>query len=90
MLRPGGVLRLHDLVYDFAPAEAHAVIERWLDGAATDPVDRYTREDLAEHVRTEHSTYRWLLEPMLAAAGSEVVEATFSGRVYGAYTCVRR
>jgi hypothetical protein len=26
MPRPGGVLRLHDLVYDFAPSEAPAVL----------------------------------------------------------------
>jgi hypothetical protein len=81
-VRPGGVLRLHDPVYDFTAAEADAVIERWLDGAATDPAEGYTRADLAEHVRTEHSTYRWLLEPMLAAAGFEVVEAPFAGRVH--------
>lgn len=89
MLRPGGVLRLHDLVYDFAPSEAPAAVERWLDGAAASAADGYTRADLAEHVRTEHSTYRWLLEPMLAAAGFEVVTAEYAGRVYAAYTCVR-
>jgi ubiquinone/menaquinone biosynthesis C-methylase UbiE len=90
MLRPGGVLRLRDLVYDFQPSEADAVVERWLAGAADDPARGYTREDFAEHIRTEHSTFRWLLEPMLAAAGFEVVTADFGGSVYGAYTCRRR
>jgi SAM-dependent methyltransferase len=90
MLRPGGVLRLRDLVYDFQPSEADAVFERWLAGAADDPARGYTREDFAEHIRTEHSTFRWLLEPMLAAAGFEVVTADFGGSVYGAYTCRRR
>jgi hypothetical protein len=90
MLRPGGVLRLHDLVYDFQPSEADAALERWLDGAADDPVRGYTRLDLAEHIRTEHSTFRWLLEPMLAAAGFELLTAEFRGAVYGAYTCHRR
>jgi hypothetical protein len=37
----------------------------------------------------EFSTYRWLLEPMLAATGFEIVTADFSGRLYGAYTCVK-
>jgi len=90
MLRPGGVLRLHDLIYDFQPSEADAVFERWLDRAADDPVQGYTRADLAEHIRTEHSTFRWLLEPMLAVAGFELLTADFSGSVYGAYTCRRR
>jgi ubiquinone/menaquinone biosynthesis C-methylase UbiE len=90
MLRPGGVLRLRDLIYDFGPAEAEAVFQGWLDHAATDPADGYTAEDYAEHIRTEFSTFRWLLEPMLAAAGFEIVTADFDRRLYGAYTCVKR
>ncbi|HTS96702.1 MAG TPA: class I SAM-dependent methyltransferase [Streptosporangiaceae bacterium] len=90
MLRPGGVLRLHDLIFDCQPAETGAVVGRWLDDAAEDPADGYTREDFAEHLRTEFSTFRWLLEPMLAAAGFDVVTSDFRGSVYGAYTCVRR
>jgi ubiquinone/menaquinone biosynthesis C-methylase UbiE len=89
MLRPGGVLRLRDLVYDFQPSEAEAVFARWLEGAADDPARGYTAADYATHIRTEHSTFRWLLEPMLAAAGFQVVTAEFSGSVYGAYTCRR-
>ena len=89
MLRPGGVLRLRDLVYDFAPADADEVIEAWLDNAATDPASGYTREDLSAHVRGEHSTFSWLLEPMLEQAGFDIVEVS-SARTYGAYTCLRR
>ena len=90
MLRPGGVLRVRDLIYDFAPAQAPEFLDRWLAGAATDPEQGYTAADLAEHVRTEHSTFRWLFEPMLAAAGFDIVTADFAGATYGAYTCVRR
>lgn len=90
MLRPGGVLRLHDLIYDFRPADAGTVFQRWFDGAATDPSRGYTGADYAEHIRTEHSTFRWLLEPMLAAAGFEIVTAAFRDSVYGAYTCRKR
>jgi hypothetical protein len=42
------------------------------------------------HIRAEHSTFRWLLEPMLAAAGFEIVTADFSGSLYGASTCRKR
>jgi ubiquinone/menaquinone biosynthesis C-methylase UbiE len=90
MLRPDGVLRLHDLIYDFQPSEAGAVFQRWLENAAEDPARGYTRADFAEHIRSEHSTFRWLLEPMLAATGFEIVTSDFSGSVYGAYTCRRR
>jgi ubiquinone/menaquinone biosynthesis C-methylase UbiE len=90
MLRAGGILRLRDLIYDFQPAEAGDVIGRWLDGAVTDPTVGYTREDLAEHVRTEFSTFRWLLEPMIDAAGFDIAEADFDRSVYGRYTCIKR
>jgi hypothetical protein len=79
MLRPGGLLRLRDLVYDCRPEEVEGLLGRWFAGARDDPACGYTARDLAEHVRGEHSTFRWLLEPMLGAAGFAV-----------AYTCVRR
>jgi SAM-dependent methyltransferase len=89
MLRPGGILRLRDLVYDFGPGEADAVFDGWLAGAAEDPAAGYTAADYAEHIRTEHSTFRWLLEPMLAAAGLDIAEVSYDRRLYAAYTCVK-
>jgi SAM-dependent methyltransferase len=89
MMRPGGVLRLRDLIYDFRPAEAAELFQGWFDHAASDPAAGYTAEDYAEHIRTEFSTYRWLLEPMLAATGFEIASVDFAGRLYGAYTCIK-
>jgi SAM-dependent methyltransferase len=90
MLRPGGVLLLRDLIFSFAPGEARSSIQRWLDAAPTDPAHGWTSAQLAEHVRTEHSTFTWLLEPMLERAGFEVVARFLSdGGIYAAYTCVR-
>jgi hypothetical protein len=90
MLRPGGVLRLRDLVYDFQPSEAPAVFDGWLAAAAANPAEGYTAADYAEHIRTEHSTFRWLLEPMLVAAGFEIADVAYERRLYAAYTCVKR
>ena len=90
MLRPGGVLLLRDLVFSFAPAEARTSIKVWLDSAPTDPARGWTSAQLAEHVRTEHSTFTWLLEPMLERAGFEVMARSLSNDgIYAAYTCVR-
>ena len=89
LLRRGGVLRLRDLIFDFQPPEAEEVLDAWLDDAVGDPALGYTRGDFAEHLRTEFSTFRWLLEPMLTAAGLNIVTADFDGEVYGAYTCVK-
>lgn len=89
-LRAGGVLIVHDLIYDFAPAEAEEVFAAWFAGASTDPAAGYTAEDYAEHIRTEHSTFRWLFEPMLEATGFEIVSVDYHVRAFGAYTCVKR
>jgi len=90
MLRPGGMLRLRDLIYDFRPGDAERIFRDWFDNAAADPADGYTSEDYAEHIRTEFSTFRWLVEPMLAAAGFEILTVDFERHLYGAYTCVKR
>ncbi|MBJ7597038.1 MAG: class I SAM-dependent methyltransferase [Candidatus Nephthysia bennettiae] len=89
MLRPGGLLRLHDLIYDFAPADAEAVFERWLASGSDDPSKGYTAEDFAMHIRSEYSTFRWLFEPLLAVSGFDIVTAEFRNHVYGTYTCRR-
>jgi SAM-dependent methyltransferase len=88
-LKPGGILLLRDLIYDFQPSESEDVFARWLDRAASDPSAGYTRADLAEHVRTEHSTFRWLLEPMLQAAGFKVIRSHFTDDVFGRYLCTK-
>jgi ubiquinone/menaquinone biosynthesis C-methylase UbiE len=90
LLPSGGLLLVRDLVYDFAPTEADDVLEQWLSGAVDDPAHGYTRDDLAEHIRTENSTYRWLFEPMLSVAGFDIIDCDYRRKVYGSYTCVKR
>jgi SAM-dependent methyltransferase len=90
MLRPTGALLLRDLVFSFDASEARFSIQRWLDSAPTDPARGWTSAQLADHVRTEHSTFTWLLEPMLDRAGFEVAARFLSDDgIYAAYTCVR-
>lgn len=90
LLRPGGAFLLRDIAYAFAPRDAEQAIEAWLRNAADDPARGWTREQLAEHVREEHSTYTWLLEPMLERAGFQIrTRWTSEGGIYAAYCCVR-
>jgi SAM-dependent methyltransferase len=90
ILRPGGLLRLHDLIFDFDPADAGPAIGAWMSGAVEDPAAGYTAGELAEHVRTEHSTYSWLLEPLLDRTGFTILQREHHGSAYGAYLCLRR
>lgn len=91
MLRPGGILRLSDVAYSFDPSQAQTRLERWMSGTATVTAeDGWTRAELQEHVRNEHSTFTWLLEPMLAKAGLAIEQRDYSeDQVFARYTCVK-
>jgi SAM-dependent methyltransferase len=89
LLAPKGVLVLRDLVYGFEPAESDSRIEEWLGSGAPTPAEGWTREELEEHVRDEHSTFSWLLEPLLAHAGLEILERDVRDGLYATYVCRR-
>ncbi len=90
-LRPRGVLRLQDLVFSFELGDVDAAVGAWLDTAADRPEAGWTRHELEVHLREEHSTFTWILEPMLTRAGFEIADASYSdSRTYAAYTCIRR
>jgi SAM-dependent methyltransferase len=91
ILKAGGVLRLHDLVYSFEPREAESTIEAWLDSAVDRPEIGWTRSEFEKDIREEYITFSWLLEPMLERAGFDVRDVNHeSRRVYSAYTCIKR
>lgn len=77
-VRRGGVLRLWDVVYNFSPAEAKERIEAWCSTGSDDVEGGWSRAELEEHVRDEHSTFAWLLEPMLERSGFQIEEALHS------------
>ena len=89
LLAPGGVFVLRDLVYDFEPAETDDRVEEWLAGAAPTSEEGWTRDDLEDHVRDEHSSFSWLLEPLLGHAGFEILERDVAAGIYATYVCRR-
>lgn len=91
MLKPGGMLRLSDVVYGFGPAEAEARLEEWMSKMASDSAEGgWTRAELEEHVRDEHSTFTWLLEPMIERAGFAIEQADYSDDgIFADYLCLK-
>ena len=77
-LRPGGVLRLSDVVYGFDPQDAPVRLEAWCATGEADIATSWTRPELEEHVRDEHSTFTWLLEPMIAKAGFAIDDRSYA------------
>jgi len=91
LLRPGGILRLRDVVYSFKPEEAAAHIEAWVARGASKPSEGWTEVELTAHVRDEHSTFGWILEGMLKQGGFELEDVRYDdSRIYGEYVAVRR
>jgi len=91
MLRPGGIFRLRDLLYSFEPPATSEYLADWFELAVDDPTAGWTRAELEEHVREEHSTFTWLLEPMLEHTGFEIIDKVHApSRTYATYTCVKR
>jgi ubiquinone/menaquinone biosynthesis C-methylase UbiE len=78
MLRPGGLLRLWDIVYDFSPEDAEDRLEAWCATGGDRIVGEWSRAELEDHVREEHSTFTWLLEPMIRRAGFDIEDAQHS------------
>jgi len=78
IIRRGGVLRLWDVVYSFAPAEAASRLDAWCATIGREVKDGWTRADLEEHIRDEHATFSWLLEPMIEHSGFQIEDAVYS------------
>jgi ubiquinone/menaquinone biosynthesis C-methylase UbiE len=77
--RPGGVFRLWDVVYNFSPENAESQLEAWCATLTHDENEGgWTRADIEEHIRDEHSTFTWLLEPMMERSGFRIEEAEYS------------
>ncbi len=79
-------------VYSFAPEEADGRIEQWCAsipeaGEQTD----WVRADVEEHVRDEHSTFTWLLEPLLERSGFDIQATDYTDDgIFAKYLARRR
>jgi SAM-dependent methyltransferase len=78
VLRSGGLLRLWDVVYDFPADQAEQRLEAWCATGGDQVQGEWSRAEYEEHVRDEHSTFTWLLEPMFAHASFTVEAAEHS------------
>jgi ubiquinone/menaquinone biosynthesis C-methylase UbiE len=77
-LRPGGVLRLWDVVYSFDPADAEDRIEAWCSTGSAPDAGGWIRAELEEHVRDEYSTFSWLLEEVMRRVGFTIEASEYS------------
>jgi RimJ/RimL family protein N-acetyltransferase/ubiquinone/menaquinone biosynthesis C-methylase UbiE len=85
MVRIGGVLRLWDVVFSFPVIEAQERITRWRD-QVEQSAGEWRGSDVDDHLRDEHSTFTWLLEPMIEQAGFRIEDRTYTADgLYASY-----
>ena len=73
------------------PDEAEERIESWCATGGTGIETDWIRAELEEHVRDEHSTFTWLLEPMIERSGFRIDEADYSlDGIFASYVVRRR
>lgn len=71
MLKLGGVLYIHDVVFRFEPQEYADKINAWVRRLG-DLAGEAFRRDIEAHIRDEYSTFDWILKGMLERAGFAV------------------
>ena len=86
-LKPGGRLFLRDVVFSCDPAEVSEVAESWITWMRENT--GYAREEVALHIRDEHSTFSWIMSGLIERAGFRIVQAEYSMRIYADYLAER-
>lgn len=84
MLKPGGLLYLHDVIFEQADASAN--ITRWIDQLG-EVGGEQLRGEVAAHVREEFSTFDWIMDGLLERAGFRILSKETAAGVIGTYLC---
>ncbi|WP_374374350.1 class I SAM-dependent methyltransferase [Dongia sp.] len=82
-LKPGGRLFLRDVVFSCDPAEIPTVSEEWIAWMSANT--GYSRAEVAQHIRDEHSTFSWIMAGLIERAGFRINHAEYSMRIYADY-----
>jgi ubiquinone/menaquinone biosynthesis C-methylase UbiE len=84
MLRSGGLLYFHDVIFEQTDAEAN--ISRWIDQLGEIGGTQLS-DEVATHVREEFSTFDWIMDGLLERAGFKIVSKEMTAGVIGTYLC---
>lgn len=86
MVKSGGLLYLHDIVFQFEPQEYERRINAWISRFGEVAGEEFRRE-VETHIRDEYSTFGWILEGMLKKAGFSVEKCRSSDGFLTEYAC---
>jgi putative AdoMet-dependent methyltransferase len=86
MLKTGGILYIHDIVFQFAPEDHAPLIDTWASNLG-DVAGETFKTEIETHIRDEYSTFGWILTGMLHRAGFEVERFRSDDRFISEYLC---
>lgn len=84
MLGPGGVLYIHDVIFEHADAGMN--ISRWIDELGKIG-GKQLRDEVSNHVKAEYSTFDWIMDGLLGRAGFKILSKEMVAGVIGTYLC---
>jgi len=87
MLRPGGLLYIHDVI--FIQADTETNISSWIEHLGKIGGTQL-RDEVATHVREEFSTFDWIMDGLLERTGFRILSKKMVEGVMGTYVCVKR
>src|ERR1700710_2917708 len=82
-LKPGACFYLRDIVFVGTPDGSERDIEAWADFNINNHV--FARDSVVTHMRDEYSTFGWVIERMLTAAGFTLLSADYHAPLHGTY-----
>ncbi len=86
MLKPGGILYINDVVFNFPPANYKEKINGWISEFELKVSKEFTKE-IKTHIRDEYSTFTWILEGMIKRAGFEIEKKRHNDDFMAEYKC---
>lgn len=86
MLKPGGVLYMHDVIME----EANAIenIAAFIDTLSIKG-GQSMKEDAERHFKDEFSTYGWVMDGLFSRSGFSIRSKVIDSGVFGTYMCVK-
>lgn len=88
MLKPGGLLYIHDVVFQFGPQQYQDRIVAWID-TLHKAAGEQIKAEVETHLRDEYSTFGWVLEGMLERAGFTVKKLRCNDGFVAEYACCK-
>lgn len=86
MLKMGGMLYIHDVVFHFDPHEYDGRINSWVSGFEKTAGKEF-RLEVETHIRDEYSTFGWIMKGMIEKAGFAVEKYRSDDGFVTEYAC---